>query len=425
MLTAETHDQETTDGFRRGNLPAALEAWCQAIGREYVDASAETCHRYGRSTSPWNQEPVAVLRPSTVAEVQEIVLIAGKHDCPLYPISGGKNWGLGDACPTTAGQVVLDLRRLNAIREVNTELCYAVIEAGVTQKQLYDYLAAHAPNLAFDATGAGPTATIVGNIMERGYGHSPYGDRYHNSCNYEVVLADGELIRTGFGAFPNARSAHVLKTGLGPALDGLFTQSNLGIVTSMTVWLMPKPECFEAFAFTVADEAMLPDIVDALRPLRLNGVLPSTVHIANDLRLIASKMSYPWELTSGVTPLPDAVREHLRKQYGIGAWNVLGGLYGTSAMVRGARSELRRALRGIAVPRFINERRLTWGNRLVTPWSSESGLEKRSRDNLRVSTLPSPCLKANRSPITFAARLGAPAIRPTLQKPIHSTEAMA
>ena len=319
-----------------------------------------------RSTSPWNREPVAVLRPCTVREVQEVVRIAAKNDCPLYPISGGKNWGLGDACPTTAGQAVVDLRRLNAIREVNSELGYAVIEAGVTQRQLYDYLAEHAPNLAFDATGAGPNATIVGNIMERGYGHSPYGDRYHHSCNYEVVLADGQLLRTGFGAYPNARSAHVLKAGLGPSLDGLFTQSNLGIVTAMTIWLMPKPACFEAFAFTVPEEAMLPDIIDALRPLRLNGVLPSTVHIANDLRLIASKSSYPWELTGGVAPLPDAARACLRKRYGIGAWNVLGGLYGTSATVRGARSALRRAMRGIAVPRFINDRRLAWANRLAS-----------------------------------------------------------
>jgi len=365
MIAAELEEEEpkTPTG---ANLLAALEAWAQVIGRENIDATAAVCRRYGRSTSPWSQEPVAVLQPRTVAEVQEIVRIAGRYHCPLYPISGGKNWGLGDACPTTDGQTVLDLRRLNAIREVNTELGYTVIEAGVTQRQLYAHLCAFAPTLAFDATGAGPNATIVGNIMERGFGHSPYGDRYHHSCNFEVVLADGQLLRTGFGQFANSKSANVLKTGLGPSLDGLFTQSNLGIVTALTVWLMPKPECLEAFAFCVEDENALPEIIDALRPLRMNGILPSTVHIANDLRLLSSKTAYPWELTNGKTPLPDKIRQHLRRKYGVGMWNVLGELCGRKKIVRAARNELRQALRGIARPHFVNDYRLDWANRMIS-----------------------------------------------------------
>jgi len=348
-----------------GDLSGALAAWSRAIGAGNVDASNGVCQRYGRSTSPWSQEPIAVVRPATVAEVQEVMRIAGAYRCPIYPISGGKNWGLGDACPTTAGQVVLDLRRLNAIREVNEELGYAVVEAGVTQRQLFEHLRAHAPSLMLDVTGAGPDATIVGNVMERGFGHSPYGDRYHNSCNYEVVLADGELLRTGFGRFPNAKAAHLLKAGLGPSLDGLFTQSNLGVVTSMTVWLLPRPQRLEAFAFTVDDDEALPAIVDALRPLRLQGILPSTVHIANDLRVISSKTSYPWDRTGGATPLTERIRGELRREFGVGAWNVLGALYGTPAIVGGARQALKRAMRGIATPRFVNEGTLKWAHRLA------------------------------------------------------------
>jgi 4-cresol dehydrogenase (hydroxylating) len=365
MISVDASVDPTPRQASDSDLELALAAWSRAIGDQNVDESTGTCRRYGRSTSPWRQEPIAVLRPASVAEVQEIVRIAGAYRVPLYPISGGKNWGLGDACPTTAGQVLLDLRRLNAIREVNAELRYAVIEAGVTQRQLFDYLAANEPTLAFDATGAGPNATIVGNIMERGFGHSPYGDRFHNSCNYEVVLADGRLLKTGFGHYSNAKTAHLLKPGLGPSLDGLFTQSNLGIVTAMTVWLMSKSDCLEAFAFKVNDESALTDIIDALRPLRLSGVLPSTVHIANDLRIISSKMTYPWDRAGGVAPLPGSVREQLRKEYGIGAWNVLGGLHGTPEIVHGARRALKRALRGLATPRFINYRRLHFAKKLA------------------------------------------------------------
>lgn len=360
MSTAEFRD--TTD---RQKLTMALEAWASAIGGKHVDASEQVCTRYGQSTSPWQQLPSGVLRPSTTAEVQAVVRIAGKYEIPLYPISGGKNWGMGDACPTGPGQVLLDLGRLNGIREVNEELGYAVVEAGVTQGQLYQYLTENSPNLMLDATGAGPNATIVGNIMERGFGHSPYGDRYHNSCNYEVVLSDGNILRTGFGQFENAKTAHLLKAGLGPSLDGLFTQSNMGIVTSMTIWLMPKPEQVEAFAFKVDDDALLGPIVDAIRPLRLQGVLPSTVHIANDLRLISSKTTYPYQETSGATPLSREARLQLRKKFDVGAWNVLGGIYGSKTTVKAVRAAVKEALKGIATPRFVNDRRLAVAKKAI------------------------------------------------------------
>jgi len=360
MATAELREDT-----RMQMLILALESWASVLGDQHVDASEQARALYGRSTSPWEQLPLGVLRPSTTAEVQAVVRIAGKYGISLYPISGGKNWGMGDACPTSDGQVVLDLRRLNSIREVNEELGYAVVEAGVTQGQLYQYLAERAPNLMLDVTGAGPNATIIGNIMERGFGHSPYGDRYHHSCNYEVVLADGNVLKTGFGQFENAKTAHLLKAGLGPSLDGLFTQSNMGVVTSMTIWLMPKPERVEAFVFKVDDDELLGPIVDALRPLRLQGVLPSTVHIANDLRLISSKTTYPYQETSEVTPLSREARLRLRKKFDVGAWNVLGGIYGSKSTVRAVRGAVKDALKRIATPRFVNDQRLAIAKKVI------------------------------------------------------------
>ncbi len=349
----------------RTSIADAFQEWSNAIGSQHVDASEEVCRQYGRSTSPWRQAPIGVLSPGTADEVQAVVRIAAKNRVAVYPVSGGKNWGLGDACPTGPGQVVVHLRRLNRIREVNEELGYAVVEAGVTQGQLYEHLRENYPDLMMDATGAGPNATIVGNIMERGFGHSPLGDRFHNSCNYEVVLSNGELIRTGFGAFENATTAHLLKAGLGPSRDGLFTQSNLGVVTSMTVWLMPRPERVEAFAFKVDDDARLGAIIDALRPLRLQGTLTSTIHIANDLRLISSKTTYPYDETGGQTPLTREKRQELRQRYQVGAWNVLGGVYGSHAIVRATRDAVRKALRGVATPRFVNDGRLALAKRAL------------------------------------------------------------
>jgi 4-cresol dehydrogenase (hydroxylating) len=250
---------------------------------------------------------------------------------------------------------------MNRILEVNTDLAYAVIEPGVSQQQLYDFLREHQIPLVPDATGAGPDASIVGNVLQRGFGHTPYGNRILHMANMEVVLPDGRVAHTGFGDYSNARAADVFPYGLGPWLDGAFTQSNLGIITRMTVWLLPQPERLIGFALKVPHADDLGRVVDVLRPLCLDGVVRSTVHIANDLRVISARGRYPYGKTSGQTPLPDDVRATLRRQYGIGAWNLMGGLYGSRRTVRAARADIRRAFRGVARVHFFGPRLLQLG----------------------------------------------------------------
>ena len=71
----------------------------------------------------------------------------------------------------------------------------------------------------------------------------------------------------------------------------------------MSVWLMPAPEAFQAFFFLCKDEQGLAPILDALRPLRLNGTLRSVMHIGNDYKVLAATSQYPWEEIGGRTPL--------------------------------------------------------------------------------------------------------------------------
>ena len=336
-------------------IEPAIRRFIELLGDERVRTDSGAKDQYARSSSPQGTRPAAVVFPVSTAEVQEIARIAAQFDVPLYPISRGNNWGYGDACAPGDGQVIVDLRRMNRIIEVNTELAYAVIEPGVTQQQLYEHLEKSGAPLWLDVTGAGPDASVVGNTIERGFGHSPCGDHYHMSAGYEVVLADGNVFTTGFGHYENAQAAYAFKPGIGPALDGLFTQSNLGIVTRMGVWLIQKPEYLQAFGFKVERHEDLARVVDALRPLRLSGVLQSTIHIANDLRGISASTHYPWEEMNGQTPLSAEVRTKLRRKFGLGAWNGMGGIYGTRESVRAARIAIKKAFRGITTVFFFDE----------------------------------------------------------------------
>ncbi|MDL2355874.1 MAG: FAD-binding oxidoreductase, partial [Pseudomonadota bacterium] len=306
--------------------------------------------------------PLAVVSAASRADVIAIVALARAHRTALYPVSTGKNWGYGDACAVGDGQLLLELSRMNRIVEVDAQLAYAVIEPGVTQQQLADYLRAHHLALQVDCTGAGPDTSFLGNILERGFGHSPYGNRLAHIAGLQVVLASGEVLDTGFGHYPNARATHLFPYGVGPFLDGLFTQSNFGVVTQVGIWLMPIPACINHFLCSVPAHADIAAVVEALRPLRLDGTLRSIVHIGNDLRVLSGSGAYPRAQAGELAPLPPALRDALRKRAGVGAWTVSGALYGSARQVAAARAALRQALRGTrAAPTFLTEQSLRRG----------------------------------------------------------------
>ena len=261
----------------------------------------------------------AVIRPERAEQIPKLIRIARDHRISLYPISRGRNWGWGDACPVTDRQVILDLRDLDRILEINAELGYAVVEPGVTQGQLARALASAAPEWWLESTNAGPETSIVGNTLERGLGA---GDRTTSMCGLEAVLPDGRTVRTGFGAFPRSRVTHVAKWGVGPNLDGLFSQSNLGVVTRMGIWLAPRPRGAECCLISVAAPA-LPRLIDALRPLRLGGALPTNVHI-----------------------FPVRGRNHQPR------WLAVGAVYGSAATRAAYRSDIRAAVEPFG--RFLN-----------------------------------------------------------------------
>ena len=340
----------------------ALQAWHGLLGADRVLSGGPALDAYSASTAARSTQPLAVLRPVTTDEVVGVVRIAGQHRLPLYPISVGHNWGYGDACAVREGNVIVDLSGMRRIIEVDPELAYAVVKPGVTQAQLSDYLLAHQLPLWMDSTGAGPDTSLVGNILERGFGHSPYGNRFQNVCGMRIVLAGGEVLDTGFGHFPTARNQRVFPYGLGPYLDGLFTQANLGIVTSLGLWLMPQSDSINHFLCAVPEHAQIGAVVDALRPLRLQGVLRSILHIGNDLRVLSGGMTFPHALAAGASCLPPALRAQLRREAGVGAWTVSGALYGATAQLAYARRAVRSALAPLRLKvQIVDERRLALG----------------------------------------------------------------
>lgn len=348
--------------------------WSEIVGAEHVILDPAALREAATATFSTAVRVPMIVRPADREQVQACLRLASARRVPVYPLSSGKNWGYGSKVPSADGCVVLDLGRMARIVDFNEDLAYITVEPGVTQQQVFDFLKARRSRLWMDATGASPACSLIGNTMERGFGHTPYGDHFAHVSGLEVVLPTGECIETGFARFTEARTGPLYRWGVGPTLDGLFTQSNFGIVTRMSVWLMPAPERFEAFFFRCDESHPLAAVIDALRPLRLDGTLRSASHIGNDYKVLNGIRQYPWESTGGETPLAPERMAAFRKELRFGVWNGSGGLYGTRAQVREGRRLVRARLRGrVARLEFLDDRKLALARRFARVYGAFTG----------------------------------------------------
>jgi 4-cresol dehydrogenase (hydroxylating) len=228
----------------------AVSEFERVVGHDWVFTSDEDLDLYRDAYSPFLNEPEeriasGAVAPSTTEEVQQIVRIANKYRVPLYTISTGKNLGYGGSAPAYSGSVVLDLKRMNRIIEVNEANAYALVEPGVSYFDLYRYIKSRGLKVWIDCPDPG-WGSVIGNAIDRGGGYTlaNYRNHFDSHCGMEIVLPNGELLRTGMGAIPNAQTWQQYKSGCGPWIDGIFSQSNYGIVTKMGFWLMPEPEAY-------------------------------------------------------------------------------------------------------------------------------------------------------------------------------------
>ncbi len=339
------------------NLAQAIQQLQEIVGADRVIDDQTTRKQYQTTTFQTDNHILAIIKPANREQLQQCLRIANEFVIPVYPVSTGLNTGYGSKVPSADKVLLLELAQMNKIVDFNEELAYVTIQPGVTQQQLYQFLQKQQSNLWMDATGSFKAHSLIGNIAERGFGHTPYGDHFANVGGMEIVLANGDCIHSGFGRFPDARASGVYRWGVGPYIDGLFTQSNFGIITELTLWLMPAPEYSLSFYFSVTQNEELQDIVNLLKPLRLDGTINSAMHIANDYKVLQSIRSYPWEITQGQTPLSKEQLQSFSRSWDFGAWNASGALYGSKAQVKAARKRIKQQLKGkVKKLRFIDER---------------------------------------------------------------------
>lgn len=285
------------------------------LGEEgVVDASSMGFARYKANTLGAERQIKGVLRIKSRDQLPPLLNLANRKNLKLYPVSTGKNWGYGDYLPVENDCWVVDLSALNRILHFDEELKTVHVEPGVTQKQLYDFLQSRESNLMVPTTGAGPDCSLIGNALEKGYGITPYADHFLAIKKWDVLLANGDYLRSPLSRLGGVETDRIFKWGVGPYLDGLFCQSNFGVVVGATIELAERPEHFETFVFSF-EHHKLSDMALAVKELKSQmGSFCSGINFMNSRRVLA--MATPAETIPKVNGLVDErwVIDQMRQQ---------------------------------------------------------------------------------------------------------------
>ena len=244
------------------------ESLREIVGPERVSTGQEERYFYSRDSGaqPSRRADYVVL-PKTTQEVQAIVALANREKVPITPMGGGFTLS-ALAVPNRAG-IVLDMKGMDRILEVNETSRYALIEAGVTQAALRSYLKRNHPDLQHSTPEAPPAVTVVANALIQGHGHiSPrYGVNSDMINGMEVVLPTGEVCTIG----SRSVGPSWFTRGPLPDLAGLFVgwYGTTGIVTKLSLRLYPKPDYRDVFVFSTDEIDLIPEAISGVTRLDL------------------------------------------------------------------------------------------------------------------------------------------------------------
>ncbi|MFX1303032.1 MAG: FAD-binding oxidoreductase [Promethearchaeota archaeon] len=227
-----------------------------AIGERYVSDRPEIkyLYHYDFITAEPEGKCDIVIIPGSAEELQEIVKIANRYKIPLVPWVSGINFG-SIATPRRGG-IVVDLRRLNRVLEVNEDDMYAVVEGGITWADLQGYLEKNHPDLRAGITWSPPGTGVIPSCLC--YGMFDLGMIGGSGAEFinglEVVLGSGDLVKVGSCSLSNYWYGRQPL----PDLAGLFIgwEGTTGIVTKASIKLWPKlpfREDYTGIGLTVDD----------------------------------------------------------------------------------------------------------------------------------------------------------------------------
>ncbi|MCG8924651.1 FAD-binding oxidoreductase [Lentzea sp. CC55] len=261
-----------------------------AVGDQGVLTDADVTASYRRDMMPLapHGSPLAVVFPVSTEQVQAVVRACARHRVPIVPRGAGS--GLSGAANAIEGCVVLVTTKMNAIVEIDADNRLAVVEPGVVNLDLRGAVEKNGLFYPPDPSSY-DWCTIGGNLSTNAGGLCcvKYGVTTDSVLGLEVVLADGEVLRTGRRTVKGVAGYDLTKLFIG-------SEGTLGVITRATLALRPLPQApatlVAAFGSTATAGAAVSRIVR-------EGLVPSLMEIMDRTSIEAVEQYLKTEIGAG------------------------------------------------------------------------------------------------------------------------------
>lgn len=172
-------------------------------------------------------------------------------------------------------------------------------------------------------------------------GFIPSGIHNKHIAGLEVVLANGDVVRTGQWGMTSSPSAHLTPYSFGPDVDGLFLQSNLGVVTKLGIHMTPQPQAFMSCTFDMPEFDDIATITDVFGAMRRNGTLNTVTYVFSlvEWSSLFAPRHYYWDQPG---PIPEWRLKEIQRELDTGRWTVKWGFYGPLNIIEAQYQEIAR-----------------------------------------------------------------------------------
>lgn len=219
--------------------PALADRLRAIVGGDHVLTDDASRTLYSQDIYARGERILAAVRPASTDELAAVVAAVTAAGHAAIPRGGGMSYS-GGYLAIEPDSVLIDLRRMNRVLEVNPEDMTVTVEAGCTWQALHESLAGTGLRTPFWGTLSGLHATVGGGLSQNGifWGSGRYGTAVESVLSLCVVLANGTIVHTGSAARDGGRPFF---RHYGPDLTGLFCCDTgaLGFKATATLRLMP------------------------------------------------------------------------------------------------------------------------------------------------------------------------------------------
>jgi len=263
--------------------PESIRQLEQIVGKDFILTAKEDLATYAYDgTTTWSGTPDVVVLPTTADQISAVLKFANEHGIPVTPRGSGTNIS-GGSIPTRGG-IVLCTTRMNRVLDINAANLTATVEPGVVLQDLNNLLAKE--NLFYPPDPQSfLSCTVGGTVAENSGGPLciKYGVTKQYVLGLEVVLPDGYVLTIGGTTVKNRTGYDLL-----PLFTG--SEGTLGVITRVTVRLIPKPAARRTIIAIFDDMALAGDVVSRILA---NRIVPAKIEFVDNfvIRRVEEKMN--------------------------------------------------------------------------------------------------------------------------------------